>query len=104
MLSGMIGPMRRNAPGGHPPSSSPSNSPSLRERIATLRYVPPLIKLIWQTHRGYTVIMIALRLSLAFVPVSTLWVGNSNNRSLLTQRSAVGTKAERLFFGDLPRD
>lgn len=50
-------------------------SPSWRERVAALRYVPPLIKLVWQTHRGYTVTMIALRLLLAFIPVATLWVG-----------------------------
>ena len=70
MLSGMMWAMRRNAPGDH----SPSNSPNWRERIAALRYVPPLIKLIWRTHRGYTVTMMALRLLLAFVPVASLWV------------------------------
>ncbi|MGH9835250.1 MAG: ABC transporter ATP-binding protein [Blastocatellia bacterium] len=54
---------------------APEHSPSWRERVAALRYVPPLIKLVWQTHRGYTVTMIALRLVLAFIPVATLWVG-----------------------------
>jgi len=46
-----------------------------REKIATLRYVPPLIRLIWQTHHGYTIWMIALRLVRSLVPVATLWVG-----------------------------
>jgi ATP-binding cassette subfamily B protein len=54
---------------------APEHTPSWRERIAALRYVPPLLKLVWQTHRGYTVTMIALRLLLAFIPVATLWVG-----------------------------
>jgi ATP-binding cassette, subfamily B, bacterial len=48
---------------------------SWRERVTALRYVPPLIGLLWETHRGYTVAMIALRLLLAFTPIATLWVG-----------------------------
>jgi ATP-binding cassette subfamily B protein len=50
-------------------------SPGLRERIAVLRNVPPFIKLIWQTHHGLTLSMVALRLLRAFVPVALLWVG-----------------------------
>ena len=46
-----------------------------REKIATLRYVPPLIKLIWQTHRGYTLSMMILRLVRSLVPIATLWAG-----------------------------
>jgi ATP-binding cassette subfamily B protein len=49
--------------------------PTWRERVSALRYVPPLLKLVWQTHRGYTVAMIILRLGRAFVPVATLWTG-----------------------------
>jgi len=71
LLSAMIRLMRKDAPG----DQSRSNSPTLRERIAALRYVPSLLKLVWQTHRGYTVIMMALRLLLAFVPIAALWVG-----------------------------
>src|SRR3982751_6836286 len=44
------------------------------ERIAALRYVPRLFRLVWQTHRGFTASMIALRLLRAFVPVSSMWV------------------------------
>jgi ATP-binding cassette, subfamily B, bacterial len=50
-------------------------SPSLRERIRVLRNVPPFVRLIWQTHRGLTLAMVALRLLRAFVPVAMLWVG-----------------------------
>ncbi|MCP9496115.1 MAG: ABC transporter ATP-binding protein/permease [Pyrinomonadaceae bacterium MAG19_C2-C3] len=45
-----------------------------RERVAALRYVPSLLGLVWQTHRAYTMLMLALRLSRAFVPVASLWV------------------------------
>ena len=44
-----------------------------RERIAALRYVPKLFRLVWQTHRGYTLTMVLLRLLRAFVPVSSMW-------------------------------
>jgi ATP-binding cassette, subfamily B, bacterial len=48
---------------------------SRRERLAALRYLPPLARLIWQTHAGYTTGMMLLRLVRAFVPVATFWVG-----------------------------
>jgi ATP-binding cassette subfamily B protein len=56
------------------PPSTPE-SPTLRERIAVLRNVPPFVRLVWQTHRGLTVAMIGLRLVRAFVPVAVLLVG-----------------------------
>ena len=48
---------------------------SRRERLAALRYIPPLARLIWQTHAGYTFAMMLLRVLRAFVPVATFWVG-----------------------------
>lgn len=50
-------------------------APPWRERVRALRYVPPLVKMVWQTHRGYTISMIALRLLRSFLPVATLWTG-----------------------------
>ncbi len=50
-------------------------APTWRERVAALRYVPPLVRMVWQTHRGFTATMVALRFMRAFVPVATLWVG-----------------------------
>ena len=48
--------------------------PALKERIAALRMVPRLIRLVWETHRIYTVSMIALRIVRSVVPVATLWI------------------------------
>ena len=45
-----------------------------RERVAALRYLPALLRLVWETHRGYTLAMIGLRLFRAFIPVAGLWV------------------------------
>src|SRR5215213_1585839 len=44
-----------------------------RERLAALRYLPALLRLVWQTHRTYTAAMMLLRLARAFVPVLALW-------------------------------
>jgi ATP-binding cassette subfamily B protein len=46
-----------------------------RERLAALRYIMPLARLIWQTHAGYTTAMMLIRLVRAFVPIATFWVG-----------------------------
>ena len=45
-----------------------------RERLSALGYLPALLRLVWETHHGYTVAMIVLRLVRAFVPVAGLWV------------------------------
>ena len=49
--------------------------PSWRERFAALKHVPPLLRLVYQTHRGYTVAILVLRLLRAGVPVAVLWIG-----------------------------
>jgi len=43
--------------------------------VAALRYVPPLLRMVWSTHRGFTATMAALRVARAFIPVATLWIG-----------------------------
>ena len=52
-----------------------SDRPTIRERLAALRHVPALLRLVWETHRGLTVGMIALRIVRAFVPILALWTG-----------------------------
>jgi ATP-binding cassette subfamily B protein len=49
--------------------------PPFRQRVAALKYVPPLLAMVWRTHRGYASAIFALRIARAFVPVATLWVG-----------------------------
>ena len=49
--------------------------PTWKERLAALRYVPPLIRLVFQTHRGYTVAILVLRGVRSFVPLAVLWIG-----------------------------
>ena len=52
----------------------PPETLSWSERRAALRYVPPLVRLVWQTHRGLTTAMGALRVARALLPVATLWI------------------------------
>ncbi|MFN8581431.1 MAG: ABC transporter ATP-binding protein [Gemmatimonadaceae bacterium] len=49
--------------------------PTLRERWNALKYVPKLVRLVWETDPALTLTMGALRLARAFVPVATLYVG-----------------------------
>jgi len=37
--------------------------------------VPPLVRLVFQTHRGYTVAILALRAVRSLIPVAVLWIG-----------------------------
>src|SRR5258705_9591716 len=49
--------------------------PSWGERLAALKHVPPLLKLVFETHRGYTLAILVLRVVRSFIPVAVLWIG-----------------------------
>jgi len=55
--------------------ASPDAPPTWSERLAALRHVPPLLRLVFQTHRGYTVVILLLRVVRSFIPVAVLWIG-----------------------------
>src|SRR5215212_9656874 len=48
--------------------------PPFRERVAALRYVPRLLRLVWETHRGYATAMLVLRVAQSMIPVANLWI------------------------------
>src|SRR5215470_8008248 len=52
-----------------------SESLTWRERLAALSYILPFVKLVWETHRSFTLAMALLRLLRALMPVATLWLG-----------------------------
>jgi ATP-binding cassette subfamily B protein len=60
-------PPSRAAPDGQPPTWA--------QRLDALRHVPPLLRLVFQTHRGYTAAILALRVIRSFIPVAVLWIG-----------------------------
>ncbi|HUI11710.1 MAG TPA: ABC transporter ATP-binding protein, partial [Bacteroidota bacterium] len=49
--------------------------PTWRQRAEALRYVPPFLRMVWQTHRIYTSAIVGLRLLRSLVPVGALWTG-----------------------------
>src|SRR5216117_979334 len=55
--------------------ASPDAAPTWGERLAALRHVPPLVRLVFQTHRGYTVAILVLRAIRSLIPVAVLWIG-----------------------------
>ena len=57
------------------PDTDANERPTMRQQVEALRYVPPLLKMVWETHPGYTLTMAALRLLRSAIPVATLWVG-----------------------------
>jgi len=48
--------------------------PTFKERLRAVRYLPPLMRMVWQTSRPYCIAMIVLRLMRSLVPVATLWI------------------------------
>jgi len=61
------------------------------ERLAALRYVPALFRLIWRTHRGYATAMMLLRVVRSVVPVATFWVGKLILDSVIAAKSGTGS-------------
>src|SRR3954462_1809463 len=69
----------------------PEEPASWDERMAALRYVPALFRLIWETHRGYALSMVALRILRSVVPVATFWVGKLILDSVIAAKNGTGS-------------
>ena len=67
---------------------------SWRERLAALRYVPGLFRLIWETHRGYAAAMMVLRVVRSVVPVATFWVGKLILDSVIAAKAGNGSLSQ----------
>ena len=50
-------------------------APTWGERLQALKHLPPLLKLVYETHRSYTVAILALRAVRSLVPLAVLWIG-----------------------------
>lgn len=58
-----------------PPPPKPEELPkSWSDRIAALRNVVPLLRLVWQTNARLCVATVVLRLAAAFLPLAMLWI------------------------------
>jgi ATP-binding cassette, subfamily B, bacterial len=72
----------------------PETPTTWRERLEALRYVPALFRLIWKTHRGYTVSMVALRIVRSVVPVTTFWVGKLILDSVIAAKAGTSSLSQ----------
>ncbi|HEU4747694.1 MAG TPA: ABC transporter ATP-binding protein [Gemmatimonadaceae bacterium] len=78
------------APSRRRGSGSQQKPPTWGERIAALRYVPALGRLIWRTHRGFAAAILAVRVLRSLVPVATFWVGKLILDSVLAAKAGTG--------------
>src|SRR6266550_741772 len=62
-----------------------------KERLEALRYLPALFRLIWRTHRGYTLAIVLLRVVRSVVPVATFWVGKLILDSVIAAKAGTGS-------------
>src|SRR5215217_1761156 len=77
-----------------PPVERP---PGMRERLQARRYLPALVRLVWQTHRGFSAAMVVLRLVRAFVPVASLWAAKLIIDQVVQLTRAPGTPLADLW-------
>src|SRR5438270_13412498 len=72
----MTAPTQPNIPSRPRSAFGPgAEKPSWKERFEALKNVPPLLRMVWQTHRGYATLIVALRLVRALIPLGILWIG-----------------------------
>jgi ATP-binding cassette, subfamily B, bacterial len=69
----------------------PPEESGWKDKLAALRYVPALFRLIWRTHRAYATAMILLRIVGSVIPVATFWVGKLILDSVIAARAGQGT-------------
>jgi len=77
--------------GGRARDRAEAENATWAERRAALRYVPPLVRMVWETHRGYALTMILLRIARAFIPVATFWIGKLIIDGVIAARAGNGT-------------
>src|SRR6478672_11162540 len=73
---------------------APAPPATWKERLEALKYLPALFRLIWRTHRGFTVAIVVLRVLRSVVPVATFWVGKLILDSVIAAKAGNGTLTE----------
>jgi ATP-binding cassette subfamily B protein len=48
--------------------------PTFKERLRAVRYLPPLMAMVWRTSRAYSTSLIVVRLMRSLIPVATMWI------------------------------
>ena len=84
-------------------SGGDGKPPTWGERLQALKHLPPLLRLVYETHRGYTVAILALRAVRSLVPLAVLWIGKLIIDAVLAavQVRAVGGALDGWHLGGL---
>jgi ATP-binding cassette subfamily B protein len=56
-----------------------------------------MLRLVWETHRGYSIAMLVLRVARAGIPVATLWVAKLIVDEVIAAAGRSGTELDRLW-------
>src|SRR6266705_1602535 len=84
-------------------SCGDGKAPTWGERLQALKHLPPLLKLVYETHRGYTVGILSLGAVRSLVPLAVLWIGKLIIDAVLAavQVRAVGGSLDGWHLGGL---
>jgi ATP-binding cassette subfamily B protein len=84
-------------------SGGDGKPPTWGERLQALKHLPPLLRLVYETRRGYTVAILALRAVRSLVPLAVLWIGKLIIDAVLAavQVRAVGGSLDGWHLGGL---
>jgi ATP-binding cassette subfamily B protein len=68
-----------------------------RDKLRALRSLPPFLRLVWETHRGYANAIVLLRLLRAATPIAVLWIAKLIIDSVVAARLG-RPNMQRLWF------
>src|SRR5262245_2508940 len=67
-----------------------SERPTWAERLQALKYVPPLLRMVYQTQPVYTIGIVALRVVRGVIPLGVLWIGKLIIDAVIASVQAAG--------------
>ena len=70
---------------------------SIRDNLEALQFIPPFLKMIWETHKGLSIANIILRIIQAGIPVTVLYVGKLIIDEVI-RLAEVGVDADKTYL------
>lgn len=70
---------------------------SIRDNLDALQFIPPFLKMIWETHKGLSIANIILRIIQAGIPVTVLYVGKLIIDEVI-RLAEVGVDADKTYL------
>ena len=70
---------------------------SIRDNLEALQFIPPFLKMIWETHKGLSIANIIMRIIQAGIPVTVLYVGKLIIDEVI-RLAEVGVDADKTYL------